>query len=87
MTAFERPLEQTAGGALREADTPLPRPPLDRFEWADRKQRTVKLPLVPVKEVKGCVWHVPPGQWWITICQDSADGGSVPCSGSVAEPE
>ena len=33
------------------------------------------------------MWHVPPGQWWITICHDSADAGRAPCSGSVAEPE
>jgi hypothetical protein len=36
---------QSTGGAVLEPNTPRAAPRLDRFEWADRKRRTVDLPL------------------------------------------
>src|SRR5581483_1318435 len=47
---------------------------------------TWKLPLAPVLVVSTCVWQVPPGQWWMMICQLKLFPDSVPSTGSVADP-
>ncbi len=52
------------------------------YSWAG----AVNDPVVPVTVVTVCSWQFS-GQWCTTSVHDSAEPPSVPCWGSVAEPE
>ncbi len=55
----------------------------DGYSWSGA---TNEPPATPTKSCSGCVWQFD-GQWWRISDQLNADAGSVPCCGSVAEPE